>query len=209
MCQFFSGIIKPDHAGVWFDPNIDSHSEICEKFKIRDNMPRASFVKFEITPNDGDICNHAPENWTYKLDDDHKNQLGIPEWYNAEKGEKQAREALGTVLKKVTATGLIIDEVEFGRRIRKAVNCKIKTINGKIDVLSGGVVQYVRSGGVVKYVNSGGVVQYVNSGGVVQDVRSGGVVQDGEGISISFENGNPVITCGNPSAKLVMRKAKA
>jgi hypothetical protein len=144
MCKFFSGIIQPEHNGVWFDENIDSHSELCEKFGIRDKMPRANFVKFEITPKDGDICNHAPKNWVYAIDEDHKGQIGIPDWYDAEKGEKQARAALIKVLAKVTACGLVIDEIEYGRRIRKAKNCDIKKLYGQIDILESSTVGEMR-----------------------------------------------------------------
>ncbi len=158
MCNFFSGIIQPNHAGVWYDCDTDSHTEILRKFNVRDNMPRASFVKFEITPIDGDICNHAPENWKYALDDDHRGQMGIPEWYDAEKGEKQARKALAAVLEKVTVTGAKLD-VEFGRKIRKAKNCNIGAIRGTVqEVWGGGTVQEVWGGGTVQEVLGGGTV---------------------------------------------------
>ena len=100
---------------------------------MRDNMPRASFVKFEITPKDGDVFNHADENWIYRLDDDHKNQLGIPEWYDPEKGEKQGRAALKKVLEMVCVTGLMTEEIEFGRRIRWMRDSKIGKLLGQID----------------------------------------------------------------------------
>jgi hypothetical protein len=83
VCKFFSGIMKYKMAGIWWDMDLDSHTDILEKFKIKDErdsrVEKTPWVKFEMTPKDGDVFNHSRENWRLDVDSDHS-QDSIPSW---------------------------------------------------------------------------------------------------------------------------------
>lgn len=97
MCQFVSGIIKHKHKGVWLDVDLDSHTDIMEKFKIKDEKTLPPWLKFEYRPEDGNIFNHDRANWKFHIDDDHS-QDSIPDWFDAAKAEEQAWGCLQKVI---------------------------------------------------------------------------------------------------------------
>ncbi len=92
MCHFMSGIIQYKHKGVWFDVDLDHHTDIMAKFGIKDEKDIPTFVKFEITPKDGDVFNHNKDNWKYNTDQDN-----VPDWFDASKAAEQAWNALQEV----------------------------------------------------------------------------------------------------------------
>ena len=94
MCQFFSAVVKPD--GIIFDKNIDQHETLIESANLDDTSMNPDFVRVELTPIDGDVFNHDPNNWKFIIDQDL-----IPEWFDEKVAEKRTREALGKVLKEV------------------------------------------------------------------------------------------------------------
>src|SRR3990167_7707281 len=176
MCKFFSGIIKPNHAGVWYDKDLDSHNDIMDKFSVRDTnkVGKADFVPIEMTPKDGNVFNWDRANWDFRVDQDY-----IPDWFEKEKGCDQA----WTELEKVFRYRFVVGDMKTNPSLSEGrwyvKNSAIKEIkNAVIAVLDGGTVQDVRAGGTVQDVLDGGTVQSVLAGGTVQYVRAGGTVQD-------------------------------
>jgi hypothetical protein len=85
--MFKSGLLLKDRT---FVPDYNSHTEMLEELHIddtRDNM-RTTFIRFEISPKNGDIFTDIGE-WKYKVDQDY-----TPDWYVAEYDEHRARTAL-------------------------------------------------------------------------------------------------------------------
>ena len=121
MCKFASGIIGYKHKKVYFDIDIDSHSELMEKLKIKDETEWPSFVKFEITPKDGDVFNHEKSNWEYKVDSDHS-QDRLPDWYDEKKAKEQAWEKVQEVFKARFLVNKKIQEIKEGRWYLKNSN---------------------------------------------------------------------------------------
>lgn len=114
MCNFFSGIIGYKHKKVYFDIDIDSHSELMDKLKIKDETEWPKFVKFELTPKDNNPFNHKKSNWQYRVDSDHS-QDRLPEWYDEKKAYSQAWEAIQEVFKSRFLIGAKISEIKEGR----------------------------------------------------------------------------------------------
>ena len=85
MCRMKSMILLKDRV---FCPDYDSHADMLEALKIKDDKPVPTFVKIEIVPPNGDIS--APvSTWHYEPDQDR-----FPEWYVRDVDEKRCRDAL-------------------------------------------------------------------------------------------------------------------
>ena len=86
MCEVKSMILLKDR--VYCPADTDSHSDMLEALKIRDDKQIANFVKVEIKPFDGDMFSPL-ENWRYCVDQDN-----MPDWYVEEVDKKRSYEAL-------------------------------------------------------------------------------------------------------------------
>jgi hypothetical protein len=95
MCNFFSGILTKDGKTL-YDLDIDDHRILMEKFVICDKKPLElrTWIKFEITPKDGNVFNKKKSNWIFKVDEERK-----IEWVS-DRMIRNAYAALKTVLEK-------------------------------------------------------------------------------------------------------------
>ena len=57
MCEFLSAVVTK--TKFYYDAFDDSHETLIQKHKLNDNTRTPDFVRIEITPKDGDICNHG------------------------------------------------------------------------------------------------------------------------------------------------------
>lgn len=153
MCRFFSGIMKYKMAGIWWDMDLDSHTDILEKFKINDEKRQPAFVKFEMTPKDDDVFNHVRENWVLAVDSDHS-QDSIPEWWDRKRAEDIAWIHLHTVFEERFLIG-VTDErtIEMGRWWVK--DSKFNMSGGTLNDMSGGTLNNMSGGTLVK--QNGGI----------------------------------------------------
>ena len=85
MCRMKSMILLKDSV---FCPDYDSHSDMLDVLKIKDNKRIPDFVKIEIVPPQDDMSRPVEE-WAYEPDQDK-----FPEWYVREVDEPRCREAL-------------------------------------------------------------------------------------------------------------------
>jgi hypothetical protein len=137
MCNFFSAVITKD--GFFYHLDMDSHEDIIEHYKLKDAhvvggvTREANLVRLELTPQDGDICNHNISNWNLRVDQDI-----IPDWFDKEKAEKLIKDAVQIVFKERFAIDTQIAEIKEG--IWRVVK------NSKIDVLKGNAVIRVMRG---------------------------------------------------------------
>jgi len=94
MCKFFSAIVGYKHNKLYWDLNLDSHTDILEKFKIADDKLEANFVKIEYTQNRNDVFDHNLDNWTLTVDQDN-----VPEWYDKDVALRMCKEAISEVFR--------------------------------------------------------------------------------------------------------------
>jgi len=86
MCELKSMILLKDR--VYCPAETDSHSDMIEALKIKDDKPIADFVKIEITPFEDDIFSDLTK-WNFRVDQDN-----TPDWYVKEIDEQRTRAAL-------------------------------------------------------------------------------------------------------------------
>jgi len=77
MCKYFSCLVNKTGRVVG-DGSIDSHEELYQIYKIKDDRPKELLLwaKIEILPQDGDIFNHDIKNWDLTIDEERK-----PDWF--------------------------------------------------------------------------------------------------------------------------------
>jgi hypothetical protein len=114
MCNFFSAVIGHKHRKIYYDIDLDSHTDIMDRFKIKDDKEEPNFVKIEFLPVDGDVFNHARENWKVTIDEI-VGQKSIPAWYDEKRADDQAWEALQDVIAKRFLVGAKDCEIKEGR----------------------------------------------------------------------------------------------
>ncbi len=169
MCYPASGITTRERT--YIDADSDEHKGILKKNGIPDKNVPANFVAWEITPPDSDYRKPLDE-WVFRVDDN----FPIPDWYNKEWVEQEARR----VLTEWAKTHIIREgehECKDGQS-RIVLGGVVNQSGGEVcGVNDGGVVN--QSGGKVWYVNDGGVVN--QSGGEVWYVNDGGVVNQSGG----------------------------
>ena len=93
MCKPASMVIIPKNKVIWSEKT-DSHYEIIKEFDLRetDRLKNPAVVPVEITPPNGDLSLPL-EKWKFSVDfAGFKREL--PDWWDAEKAEKEARAAL-------------------------------------------------------------------------------------------------------------------
>src|SRR3990167_2588278 len=109
MCNWMSGIIVAKNKKVLWHPDIDSHTELLEHFKLKDETNSPNFVRVEFSPEDGDFLNHDFAKWKFKTDQDFK-----PDWYDKEK----AKDLMLSAAKKMISDRFVsgkIKEIKEGR----------------------------------------------------------------------------------------------
>lgn len=96
MCQFKSGLILKDHIVIAPMMN-DSHSDMLDKLKIKDDYFGAShiFVRAELIPPDGDKTRDV-QDWEFVVDQDI-----VPNWFydDRKKYEDKFREKVKSWMK--------------------------------------------------------------------------------------------------------------
>ena len=87
MCKLKSAIVLKDRI---FMPDYDSHSEMLEELKIKDDYLGASrkFVRVELSPKDGDPFSDI-DTWALTVDQDIR-----PEWFSEEECKPRLIEAV-------------------------------------------------------------------------------------------------------------------
>jgi hypothetical protein len=190
MCKFASGIMKYKMSGIWWDMDLDSHSDLMEKFGIKDEKTPAAFVKFEMTPKDHNPFNHSRENWRLEADQDQ-----IPEWWD----RKRAEEMFWPILQSIFAERFLVDvldvrKIEIGRWYTK--DSKINMWGGSIANMRGGSIANMWSGsiadmwgGSIANMRGGSIADMW--GGSIADMR-GGSIADMWGGSIADMRGGSI-----------------
>lgn len=86
MCQFKSGLILKDRIVIAPMVN-DSHSEMLDKLKIKDDYFGAShiFVRAELIPPDGDKTRDV-QDWEFVVDQDI-----VPDWFDADREKYECK----------------------------------------------------------------------------------------------------------------------
>ena len=109
MCNWMSGIIVDKNKKVLWHPDIDSHTELLEHFKLKDETHAPNFVRVEFSPEGGDWFNHDFKKWKFKTDQDFK-----PDWYDADK----AKDLMLSAAKKMIGDRFVsgkLNEIKEGR----------------------------------------------------------------------------------------------
>ena len=90
MCKPASGVFTKGHVAHWSKKS-DSHEDIISEFKLcADGVRGPNIVRFEISPNYGDLSLPLDQ-WKYALDE---GQTDLPKWYDPTDGEQAARAML-------------------------------------------------------------------------------------------------------------------
>ena len=87
MCQIKSGLILKNKIICPLDH--DEHHRMIIENNINDTTVNPQFVRYEITPNDGDVFNHHIKNWVFQVDQDY-----IPDWFDKKEAERKALQEL-------------------------------------------------------------------------------------------------------------------
>lgn len=192
MCQFFSAIIVDKNRKALWDFEIDSHTELLEKFKLRDDNISPNFVRVEFTPLDNDVFNHDFSKWRFKTDQDYR-----PDWYDEGEAKKTTELALKEPIGERFIIGRTVDEIKSGRWWAK---------DAVIKDFSGGTLSNFWGGTLSNF--SGGTLQDF-WGGTLQDFR-GGTLQDfkKDGTGVMYNLSENKIIVANPKIKIVRFKPK-
>ena len=125
MCNFFSLIATKDN--IYYDIMLDGHSDIIEKFKIREKTgENFNIAKIEITPPNNNVFAKLKD-WTFKIDED-----VIPEWLDKTAIEKKVRAILKEIKNKYILENKKIDKIFDGRYWLK--NSIIEQMSGSSQV---------------------------------------------------------------------------
>ena len=90
ICKAFSGICVKS-GKVYWKTGIDSHNDIVDKFKLKDDKV-GKLCPFEISPKNNDYLN--PDEWVFKFDE------FTPDWWKSSH-EKHCWESFKTWKKEV------------------------------------------------------------------------------------------------------------
>ena len=122
MCKAFSCLVDKDKEVVW-KLEIDSHSELINMSKYKDEDDSKKFIRIEITPgNDNYIY---PDTWKLKIDSETRPLLFSPEheqkcWNAHKKWLKQ--------LNKIIIKKKIIHPFNDIKEVKKVTNVHIKLL---------------------------------------------------------------------------------
>ena len=97
MCQFFSCIVLKNK--VLFDKDIDNHTNLLEKYNIKDDSQTPNFVRVELTPPTPMRLSAPISNWMFRVDQDFR-----PEWFDEIKARRMTEKALASIFDQVVVT---------------------------------------------------------------------------------------------------------
>jgi hypothetical protein len=163
MCNFFSLVATKDN--IYYDITLDSHSDIIEKFKIKEKTgENFNVCKIEITPPKGDVFLN-PEDWIFRIDEEI-----IPDWIDKIKTESKVRVILKEIKKQYILENKKIKILQDGRYWIK---------DGKIEVIKGNcIIEYVGGSATINYVGGSATINYVGGSATINYVRDSATIKD-------------------------------
>ena len=164
MCRLKSGIIL---KGRVFVPEYDSHNQMLEELRIKDDYLNASktFVRVELSPTDGDVFSDI-DTWKLNVDQDI-----MPEWYDEDIYKPQILEAVKEWAKKHIHIGVDNLKISTGR------NHYIKDCR-EIDICGNATVKYIRGSATVKNICDSATVKYICNSATVEDICGSATVEN-------------------------------
>ena len=205
MCNFFSCIITKDFTVLW-NKDTDAHEELIEDNKLNDSLKvgngSRTWMKAEITPKDGDIFNHAPENWEIKIDEQITEQ-----WYlrNKTQYDKAMSHALMGCLSEMFITTGTTENITNGRWFVGG-SATIKCVRGSATikyVKGSATIEYVRDSATIEYVGDSATIEYVGDSATIQDVGDSATIQDvGDSATIKYVRDSATIKYVGDSATI-------
>jgi len=202
MCQPASMIVTRGHRVHWSE-NTDSHHEIISEYGIKETDARGeiNIVPVEIKPPDGDLTN-AINKWVFRVDYMGYDR-GLPEWWDAEKGEAAVRAALKDWKKKKVVTRKVA--VLNGGQFYICGKAEVGSIEGgsKITVGGSATIQYVGGSATIQYVGDSATIQYVRDSATIQYVGDSATIQYvGGSATIQYVGGSATIQYVRDSATI-------
>ena len=177
MCKPASMIVAK--SKTYWSPNTDSHHEIISEFHIKETDARGNIniVPVEIYPEDGNL-NTPVSKWKFSID--HAGyEKDLPDWWDADKYEKEVRAAVKHWKKQkvITRKTAVLSGGQYYIYADVGVLKDSKNTNvcagGSVNEVYGSV-NIVREGGSVNEV--WGSVNTVCVGGSVNEVWAGGTI---------------------------------
>ena len=189
MCEFHSGIVTMKR--VFTDLDTDSHSDLLEKYHIKDDFKEANFVKVELVPTNKPvheaILTPTDKEWTLRVD-----QSDYPDWWESSKkwAKKEMLKSLKNVIKKrCVLAGQAVKEIKDGERWvivcgnvdyvygSATINdvCDLATIN---DVCGSATINDVRGSATIKNVYGSATIKNVYDSATINDVRGSATIND-------------------------------
>ena len=214
MCKFFSGVVIDKGKKLLWHPDIDSHTELLEKFGLNDEKTDPNFVRIEFTPPNGNVFNHDFSKWNFKTDQDFK-----PDWYDEDEAKDIALNEVKKLIDERFVINRTIDEIKDGRWWVKDGVVKLfsggtlqdfwggslqEFWGGTLQDFWGGTLQNFRGGTLQEF--RGGTLQNF-SGGTLQNFRGGTLhnfKKDGTGILRKLSENKIIVA--NPDIKLELYK---
>jgi DUF4097 and DUF4098 domain-containing protein YvlB len=191
MCQFKSGVILFKHRKVLHDYIENSHSVLLEEAGIKDDCIEARFVRVELIPLDGDICNKDKANWKLKVDQDH-----IPDWFDEEKAFKQMWRALKDTWDNAFIIDKTVGELK-DKKIYLIKNATIKSVYGSATIKSvygSATINDVYGSATINDVSDSATINYVYGSATINDVSGSATINYVSGsATINYVSGSATI----------------
>ena len=176
MCNWFSGIIVDKNKKVLWHPDIDSHTELLEHFKIKDETKSPNFVRVEFTPPNNDVFNHDFKNWKFKTDQDFRQ-----DWYDEEKSKELMLSAVKKLIDERFVIDRNLDEIKVGRwwvggksKVNKVCDsAQIQSVYGsaRIEYVYGSArIKYVSDSARIESVSDSARIKYVSDSAQIKSV---------------------------------------
>ena len=170
MCEFHSGIVTMKR--VFTDLDTDSHSDLLEKYHIKDDFKEANFVKVELVPTNKPvheaILTPTDKEWTLRVD-----QSDYPDWWESSKkwAKKEMLKSLKNVIKKrCVLAGQAVKEIKDGERW--VIVC------GNVDYVYGSAtIKNVCGSATIKNVRDSATINYVYGSATINDVRDSATIK--------------------------------
>jgi hypothetical protein len=154
MCKFKSGLVLRDEKEkggfkLLMSPWTESHSELCEMFKIQDGA-RLTFARVEFSPAELSDA-HIVEKYKLTIDEER-----TPEWFDGEMKEKVAAKMTAYIKTIIISCNVnLLIGGQFVVAPGAAINCAHSMI---INAMVGGTVNDIR-GGTVNDISGGTVLK--------------------------------------------------
>ena len=166
MCRPASFVVTKKE--VFWSKNSESHEGIIEEFKLKELDVRGNptFVRVEIVPPENDYCLPFSK-WVYSLDQDIK-----PDWYDAQKSEKQVRAKLKEWRKcKVVMPSEKREKVDVGQIV--AIYGQVESIYGSAQVESiygSAQVRSIYGSAKVRFISGSAKVRSISGSAQVESI---------------------------------------